>query len=54
MKKLSTILSVIIGVLGKRCGESRVKGVKINGIREKLLKYLNVSNVVLGTFSHNI
>ena len=54
MKKLSTQLSLILGVLGKRCGGSGVKGVSVNKIREKLLKYFNVSNVVVGTFSYNI
>ena len=38
---LSTVVSLIIGVLGTRCWcGGRVKWVKINGIREKLLKYL--------------
>ena len=34
-EKLNTFLSLIIGVLGKRC-------VQINGIIEKLLKYLKM------------
>ena len=40
MKKLSTLLSLIIMVLEKRFEESGLKGVLINGIRRKLLKYL--------------
>ena len=39
MKKLSTLLSLIIMVLEKRFEESGLKGVLINGIRRKLLKY---------------
>ena len=43
MKKLSILLSLIIGVLGKRCvGREVRKEVQINGIEGKLLKYLIV------------
>ena len=43
MKKLSILLSLIIGVLGKRCvGREVRKEVQINGIKGKLLKYLIV------------
>ena len=43
MKKLSILLSLIIGVLGKSCvGREVWKEVQINGIKGKLLKYLIV------------
>ena len=53
MKKLRTLLSLIIVVLGKKCGGKEGERGLTNGIREKFLINLNRSNVLLGEFSYN-